>query len=556
MAPGHRERLSGDLGLFALLTVLVWGLTAPWRGLWQDDTLLLFLTVARRQYGLAAVFAPTASPLRRLYDLPFYIAQATPQPILALQMLYGALWVGHALAAGWIAGMLVPRRPLTRLLVVALTLTATSDYLTDNLTALGYNFAVLTLLLAAGCGLRFLQGGGAGWCLGSAAALAASLWTIDVGIPALPFLALLVAWQAGWRPRARSVVLLAAWGAVVAPVALLEWRFLHDPASYGALATLPLPFGERAGRALAAWGENFLPWHWVFARRVWYPRPPAVIPAAAMALAAAIAMAAFALRVRRTPAEPPPTSTVRVLGLTALFAAAALAANAAYANITFAALYYRTHVVSRIWASLAIGILAGWAAARWPRLRPGWLAVPALFVGLGTWGGLERQDLFLSTWRLHQRELASIAANAPGLREDARVILRSGPRPPWYMATEADYLTLAWLGLIYDQPHIHPLRLAPERHTGCRPGPRGLDCWHEGMEACFAAGSCAPDHFDYAHLIVMDYDPAAGVYRLRGSLAGDRLAAGAAAAAAAYRPEAQILRQPLSAAQRRLLLLH
>ncbi|HXO28849.1 MAG TPA: hypothetical protein VOA80_15975, partial [Thermoanaerobaculia bacterium] len=554
-ASGAATAIAADAALYAFLTLLVWGLTAPLCGLWQDDAALLGIALARRGQGWAGVFAPTGSPLRRLYELPFFLAQATPHPVRALQLLYGALWMGNALAAGWIAGLLIPRRPLTRLLVIALTLTATSDYLTDNLTAMGYQFAVLMLLLAIGSGLRFLQGGGAGWLPAAAAALAASLWTIDVAIPALVFLPFLVAWQAGVRPRSRSVALLLAWGAVAAPVALLEWRFLHDPTSYAAVALRPVPPGELASRAMTLWSENFMPWQWAFARKLWYLRPPVAIPAAAMALAAALAVAALALRLRRMPPEPPPAPAARVLGLAALLALMALAANAAYANVQLSDIRYRTHVMSRIWVSLALGILAGWAAARWPRARLGVLAVPALFVGLGTWGGLERQDLFLATWRQHRRELLSIATSAPALRPGTRVILRSGDRPPIYLATQVEYLTISWLRLLYEEPHIHGLRLGPQLDTGCRPGPRGLDCWHAGKGDCFAARTCAPDHYDYDRTILMDYDAPAGVYRLRASLAGDPLAAGAAAAAAAYRPEERIIRRPLSTAQRRLLLL-
>ena len=551
-----RRRRLGDGSLYALLTLLVWGATAPMQGMWQDDATLLSFALLHRGQGLAGLFASTQGPLRRLYALPFFLAQATPHPVLALQLLYGALWVGQALAAGWITAMLFPHRRLTRLVVAALTLTATSDYLTDNLTAIGYDFGVLTLLLAVGCGLRFLQRGGAGWLLAAAAALGASLWTIDAGITALPFLPLLVAWQAGIRPRPRSVALLLAWAAIAAPVAVLEWRFLHDPQSYAAVALVPMPPATLARRAAMLWSENFMPWHWAFARRVWYPRPPIAIPAGAMALAAALAAAAFALRVRRLPPEAPPAPAARVLSLAALLGLMALGANAAYASVQFAEICYRTHVLSRIWVSLALGILAGWAAARWQRARLGALAVPALFVGLGTWGGLERQDLFLSTWRLHQRELLSIAASAPAIRPGTGVILRSGAMPPTYLATQADYLTQVWLRLIYDEPLIHSLRLWPLRGTGCRPAPNGLDCWHEGQAGCFAAGRCAPDHFDYDRLILMDYDVPGGVYRLRTSLAGDPLAAGAEAAASAYRPAERILRRPLSTAQRRLLLVH
>jgi hypothetical protein len=575
---GVTAALAGNAGMYALLLLLVWGLTAPLRGMWQDDAAQLSIALAHRPFGLAGVFVPTGSPLRRLYELPSFFALATPHPVLALQWMYGAFWLGEALAAGWIAGLLLPQRRLTRLLVTALTLTATSDYLTNNLTSVGYNFAVLTLLLAVGCGLRFVQRGGIGWLLAAAVALGATLWTIDVGIPAVVFLPLLVAWQAGIRPVAllpawgavvspaafvarpasirpgpRPLALLLAWGVVVIPVAFVEWRFLHDPQSYAAAALMPLPPSEIARRAAHLWGENFLPWNWVFERPAWYPRPPAVIPAAVMALAAGLAVVALALRVRRTPPEPAAEPASRVLSLVALFALMSLAANAAYASLHFAEIHYRTHVMSRVWASLALGILAGWAAARWPRRRFAVLALPALFVGLGTWGGLERQDLFLATWRQHHRELLSIAAAAPALRPGTGIILRGSPVRPTYLATQADYLTQAWVALIYQQPQ-HCLRLTAVRGTGCKASSGGLDCWHEGRADCFAAGTCAPDHFDYDRLVVMDYDEQGGVYRLRTSLAGDPLAAGAGAAAAAYRPAACILSRPLSTAQRRLLL--
>jgi hypothetical protein len=553
---GHAARANGLL--YALLLLLVWGVTAPFHGMWQDDATLLAIAFKRQGLGLAGLLAPTASPLRRLYTLPFALALATPHPVLALQVIYGACWLGQALAAGWIAATLLPQRPLTRLLAVALTLTATSDYLTANLTAVGYAFGVLTLLVAVGCGLSFLRSGGAGRLLGAAAALAASLWTIDVAIPALVFLPLLLAWPAdGTRPhRRRLLALLLAWGAIVTPAAILEWRFLHDPRGYAAVALLPLPPGQIASRGVALWGENFAPWRWAFARPVWYPPLSTVIPAGVMACGALLAVAAFALRVRRLPPEPRPESAARALGLAALFAVMALAANTAYAALQLAQIHYRTHLMSRVWASLALAILAGWTAARWPRLRLAVLAVPALFIGFGTWGGLERQDLLLATWHQHQRELLSIAAIAPAMRPDTGLILRGDAAPATYFATQADYLTNAWMTLLYGQPHIHCLRAAPSRGTGCQPTARGLDCWHEGNAACFAARTCAPDHFDYDRLILMDFDRGAGVYRLRTSLAGDPFAAGAETAAAAYRPEDRIRPGALSTTQRRLLLIY
>src|SRR5258706_288935 len=93
---------------------------------------------------------------RRLYSLPFRLALATPQPIRTLHLLFGAAWLGQALAAGWISRLLMPGRRLTQFLAICLTLTATSDYLTNNLTALGYNLSALMLLLAVGCSLRYV----------------------------------------------------------------------------------------------------------------------------------------------------------------------------------------------------------------------------------------------------------------------------------------------------------------------------------------------------------------------------------------------------------------
>jgi hypothetical protein len=554
--------LSGDGAFYALLTLLVWGATAPLAGLWQDDTSLLFIALQRHGRGLAVLLAPTGSPLRRLSDLPYAVALATPHPVWALQGMSGALWVGQALVAGWIAGLLLPRRPLARLLVVALTLTATSDYLTDNLTAVGYNFGVLTFLVSLGSGLRFLRCGGVGWLAAAAAALAVSLLTLEVCMPALPFLPLLVVWVAGLRPRRRTVGLLLAWGVVAAPLMLIEWRFLHDPKGYAAVAMLPMSRAQIVDRAVDLWSANFLPWRWAFRPEVWFARPPAVIPAALMAVAAVVAVAALALRVRdalgaAACAEPRPASAARVLGLAALLALMALAANGAFAQLQMAEIHYRTHVLSRIWVSIALGGVAAWGAARWPRWRLAVLVVPALFVGFGTWGGLERQDLWLATWRQHRRELLSIVSAAPAVRMDTAIILRSDPLPTSYLATQVDYLAHGWMALLYNQQGIDTLRLDARLGTGCRPMADGLDCWHMGKAECFAAQTCPPDHIAFDHLLVFDFDAAAGVYRLRQSLIGDPLAAGAAApaAAASYRPAARIVERALTTAQRRLLLL-
>jgi len=45
------------------------GLTAPMRGLWQDDTLLLQLARTFQGHGFMAALTPAGAPLRLLYTL-------------------------------------------------------------------------------------------------------------------------------------------------------------------------------------------------------------------------------------------------------------------------------------------------------------------------------------------------------------------------------------------------------------------------------------------------------------------------------------------------------
>ena len=119
--------LNSDGLLYFALLLLVWGLTVPWRGLWQDDTLLLRLARGYQGHGFMAALTPVGAPMRRLYGLPFRLALATPQPIWTLHLIYGVTWLGEALAAGWIVRLLLPGRRLTQFLAICLTLTATSD---------------------------------------------------------------------------------------------------------------------------------------------------------------------------------------------------------------------------------------------------------------------------------------------------------------------------------------------------------------------------------------------------------------------------------------------
>jgi hypothetical protein len=543
--PADRALL--DVLCYVALTILVWGLSAFRRGLWQDDVQALGLAYVRAHRPWLRMFGPDSSPLRRLTVLPSALANATPYPVESLQILSAAAWLMMALLAGWIVSLLLPNRRLTRFLVVCLTLTASSDYLTASMVPLAYNVAAVCLLASIGCALLWLDRGNPIALISSATLLAGSLWNMDVALPAIPFVALLFLWVSGWRLTKRLAALLAAWTVVLIPVAIVEWIFLHDRAGYAAVAITAMSPRAFTIRTIRLWLENFEPWRWAFARPEWYPRPPAAISMTWMLLGSLLALIVFLFALRKKK-----DAAGGGVGLAVFFAAMAFAANAAYAPIHFSELHYRTHILSRVWASAAIGIVAAWAMAR--RRRPvqiaGWV-IATVFVFLGTWGGMERQDLFLATWSQHQRELSSILTAAPSVRPGTNVILRSQPTPDRYLATEADYLTESWLHLLYDQPELRSIRVTPERGSGCRATTAGLECWREGR----AAGTGTPDHFPYEALVIMDYDYRSNSYHLVPSLQGDPFARGHESDAMRYRPEAAIIRQPLTMRQRRILLM-
>jgi hypothetical protein len=547
---------------FAALTILVWGVDAFQRGLWQDDVQALGEAFRRSTRPFLKLFAPFPSPLRRLTVLPSAIAYATPQPIWALHILSAATWLAHGLLAGWIVALLLPGRRWTRFVVVCLTLTATSDFTTGSIVPLAYNVAALLILAAVGCALFWLERGRVVALIASAILSACSLLTMDVALPAIPFLIGLFIWigaSRGRDARAPLVALLVAWAIVLVPIAIVEWSFLHDPTSYAAIALLPLSKSAWLWRSISLWLQNFLPWRWAFARHDWYARPAPVMPVQWMVLGSLVAAVLFVLRVRTKRdgahellAEMGPSGNVPLLA--ALFVVMALATNAAYAAVQFTEFLYRSHILSRVWASIAIGLMAGWAAARAPRLRWVALAVVTAFVFLGTWGGIERQDFYLASWREHQRELASIVTAAPALRQATVVILRSSSTSNHYRATAANYLAKHWLRLLYGDPNMRTLLVDPQRGTGCTPSAHGVDCWVEDEAECVKAHTCKPTHFSFTALVVMDYDESSSTYRLVRSLQGDPFAQGHEREAELYRPEKRIVAGPWTAQQHWLLL--
>jgi len=543
------------VGTYLVLTLVVWGLFAVDRGLWQDDVAILAVVQTQTSASALGVFAPIVAPTRRLLGLPFALALATPQPVLALQLLYGATWLGVGLAMYWLGRLLAPGRRDVAYLAGALTLCATGDFLTDSPVALGYDVSTLAFVAALCHLLRWLRGGGGYWLIGSAVLVTGALWTMEAVLPSV-VLAPLLLWAAReGAPSRRWAIGTLVWFALLAPFLATLIPFLVDRHSYAATAFVPLRLPERLQRTAGLFANNFTPWRWAF-RPVWFPRPEPVIPLGIRVPASALGTAVFLWGARHlpwaTPTSTRPKSAPRLLaGISLLMA---LASNATAASLQLSDIFYRTQVVSRVWTSLFLA-LASSEAVGWlgRRHRLVGLLLPSTFVVFGLAGGLERQDFFLASWRQHRVELASILEEAPWMQPDAWLVLYTPPVAA-FLATEAPYLARCWAVVLYQDPSMagRLFLWSRERKTGCRAEERAFRCWEEPEAACVAAGTCDGLTLPYEKVVLMSYAAAEGRFRLQrqlpAELLGDRRRSGLG-----YAPEAMIGRRPVGRFPHRLL---
>ncbi|HSB63041.1 MAG TPA: hypothetical protein VLJ18_02700, partial [Thermoanaerobaculia bacterium] len=200
-----------------------------------------------------------------------------------------------------------------------------------------------------------------------------------------------------------------------------------------------------------------------------------------------------------------------------------VATNAAFTGIQFAELFYRTHVVSRIPASLAVA-LAGSLLARRFRQPVFALALPAVFVAFGIAGGVERQDFYLSEWRRHRRELRSLLDDTPRLVPGTEVALLMDRSFPAFQATKAPYLAASWANLLWGPAVVnHAFLWFADQGTGCRAGDAGLACWaSSGERDAMALGTSQGTVLPWEKLLLFYFDPDEGLYRVAASFDGSR----------------------------------
>lgn len=531
------ERTGGDLPVFAGLTLLVRGLFALDRGFWQDDANVYALAHdARVRHGLlAALVRPMGAPTRVLLGVPSLVADLSGFPVAALHVIHGLTWLGIGVAAAALVKTLFPDRPLAAFSAGALTICASSDSLTTSLVAAEYDLAVLGFVVFLVGALRFLGGGAWGLLAGGIASLLVSVYTIDVAAPALVLVPALFA-VAPAVPRRRLAV-FAASGLAIAPYAVAFARFLRSPGSYASAAMLKLEPSERAIRAAILLLNNVLPWQWPLDRPEFGVPPARVVPVALWVLVAAACLGLFAARARRLlPAGPPGRGLDRrALGSLAVLLAMAAASNVAFASVHFSDIFYRTHLLSRVFVSAGLGVAVD-ALLRSRRAVLGW-ALATAFVGFGAAGAVERQDYFLSSWRNHRRELVSLLEAVPSVKPGASLVLFMPEDPGWH-ATKADYLTRAWIRILHDATPDLSARTylwTPGGQSGCKVEEAGLRCWMDAEKGCFEAGTCPGHLVRFEDLVVAAFNPLEGRYRL--VLRGDAGGAPISIQAEGYAPE-------------------
>lgn len=547
---GQADRRGGRTpwAVYLGLTAVAWGALVLVQGLWHDEVQILFRAFAGPERGEGLLSAIT-TPTRRLLRLPSLLALASGRPVQVLHLLMGLSWLAAGLLAERLARRLWPDAPAAAPLAGALALSATPDFFTGAPVALGYQLSIVAFLGAALASLAWLQGGPRRALWAVPLCLTASLWTSDAAAAAWALAPLLWAAAPGRTPG-RERGLGALWVLSALPYLVLLLRQLAGQAGYFQQALVPMSAGQTARRWLDLALYNFTPWRWAFDRPAWFPAHDDVLPPAwraALALGAA-ALACWAL-LRRPPAAGTGSSLRgSAVGVAAVLALMAVA-NGVFVRVQLSELYCRTHLLSRVFASLALARLAAaaWAGARGPVGRSLVRGGLVLWLGLGLAGGLERQDYFAGYWRAHRPELDSILAQAPALAPEARLLLRV-PAHQHYLATEAGYLARAWASLLYQDPGVEcrVFLWSEHRPTSCVPRAEGYECRGERSPDCQRRDGRETELLRYDRLVLLEYQPATGRYVL-----AESLPAGTGAAGASYEPRGQILpreRTPLARA--------
>lgn len=514
-ASPRRAGVPARLAVLLLLAFLTCGFLLFDRGFFQDDTMALYSARAVQDQPWQHRLHPRGEGPTRLLSLVTYsLALETPSPVRTLQWMLLACWVGTALLAGALARRLLPSVAAAGTCAALLVATASSDFLTGSVVALGYQLAIAAFLAAFIAAFDYTRRGGIWRIVAATAALLFSLWTVDVAALTYPLVPLYLFLGASREQRRRALILAATWLLTSLPYVFAFASFLRG--DYAQVAIMR-PQGSVLPAVVEQLAHNFMPWRWGPFRKPWFAPPEPVLPAALMVSLAAVG-ALLALWVWHRDRRQAPLGQHAAAGTvqTAVTLAVLLAvANVPSTLLQMSAIHYRTHLLSRVWASLLVTLGAGLLLRRGGRApRVAAYALVGTFVLGGVWGGLERQAYYFSTWLDHRREVASIVAASPRLRPDTQLLMVVPPHQR-YLAMEAWYLSVVWAGLLYDDPAVADriTHVSPARGTGCRVEAAGLRCWAEGHAACAPTGPCDGRLLPNRQVLMLEEEPDGTVER-------------------------------------------
>jgi len=463
------------IGVYIILTILVWGLFALDRGMWWDDIYVLSSIQAHSGYPFKQLFGLSfQSPTRIFLSTPFAPAQWSGAPIPSMQFLYGLAWFFTGLFSCLIIKEMFPSRPWMAYFAGALTLTATGDASMNSLSVLAIQFSVLYYFAALFFLLKWWHRGGKKWIFISGSCLLLNLWTYDAALPSILMTPILLWVIDEFRLTRRLIKAMIFWYALITPYLIIFLKFLLNPIGYAAKALIPMAFGERVIRTIDLFINNFTPWTW--ASRHWFPAPLSLLPVSfklILSIAGTIIFLCIAIWLlkKQTKFNIGPInirSKLISVGIVCLFMT--ITSNLIFSTVQFSEFYLRTQFVSSVWASIAISIFSYWLGSfilKRPYIS---LFLPIFFIGFGIYSGLERQDYYLGYWRQHKAELRSIVEQVPGLKPDARLILYVPPKST-YLATEATYLARCWISYLYNrEPSLcyHVFLWSKGRNTSCK----------------------------------------------------------------------------------------
>ncbi len=531
------------IGVYIILTILVWGLFAFDRGMWHDEILLLYIVLAKSGGLLAKLFVPAGSPTRILQATPFALAQWSGSPVFVMQALYGLTWFSTGVLAYVLTLRLFPRHIWLAFIVAALTLSASSDFTTNSLFALGISMSVGFYFASVVCLIMFWQNGSRMWLLPTGLCLSLSVWIYDATFAAVLLTPALLWALEDLRFTKRLLKVMIFWYGLIVPYLIVFTSFLLDPSSYAGRALLPMTLAVRFKRTIMLFSNNFTPWIWALNRRQWFPALPSVLPGSlrfALALAGTIAflLAAVWLLNRQFKTSSQPREESRRFILVCLISLLmAFSSNAIYSSVHFSDVFLRTHWVSRVWASLAVSLLSyglGLFVLKRPYIA---LILPTIFLGFGIYGGLERQDYYLAYWRQHKAALQSIVEQIPGLKPDAQLIIYAPPGSP-YLPTTATYLAQSWISYLYEDPSLatRVFLWSKDRNSSCKAESHAFVCQGEGDPS--------PVVLKYSRSVLLIYSPAQNRYVLQDHIPSF-LIGNAVMNPGDYNPKANIVNRPL-----------